>query len=581
MLLVAAGGLPSRTQTVSTPGFGERLVVGALIQNHEVGSLDVRRDADGYLLPLYDLADLIGCSVEVREGVTSIITPLGSRTFAPGELTEADGIVYVHETWLEGALASGVEFDGSRYALAFDLPWRPGTGRVARRAPPDLEPDATPPGFSLSTLRSDLRYTRLNDDDLAGSTWDLAGRLGPGHWRVRYENDLNGQHVLRDYAWFHRQDNWLLLAGNQRVRLHPLFNGLELTGAQAAWTNQPAERVARGATPGVLLPRRLAPVNDFVGFGPPAGIAVLRVDGSVIDRRRIAIDGRYEFLDVSIPARQASRIEVLLYDRRNPDVPIEIIEETRTASAYLLPDGALVHVGGAGTEGNAIQNEMLSQEGLGATGFYQTRYGHTDRVTFEGAIQHTGTRTQVMGGVVSRLSPAVVMSVGLASSDGYPGYSFDLEGLRPPWRVFVRSLATEAGFHPATDWDRYDHYLEWGYSKSRTLDIALIGRSLRQTTQEVDYVLPAFAWRPRGVVSLRAWPDIDGNYRFDLNYRVRPRANLSLSVVEDRGFADFYYQTNRSYLLRVAAAFGGELPDTQEAVVSWYGRGRWSPTWEA
>ncbi|MDX1389718.1 MAG: hypothetical protein R3344_11050, partial [Acidobacteriota bacterium] len=136
---VLASVLPGRGQTVAMPLPGEHVVVGALIQDREVGWLEVRRDANGYLLPLLELADLIGCRVEIAEDVTTVVTPFGSRSLPANEITEEDGVLYVHELWIEESLASGVEFDASRYALSFDLPWRPGAGRVERRSTPALE----------------------------------------------------------------------------------------------------------------------------------------------------------------------------------------------------------------------------------------------------------------------------------------------------------------------------------------------------------------------------------------------------------------------------------------------------------
>jgi hypothetical protein len=581
VVLSIPGNPWAETSTASSTPDEEPLVVGALLNQREVGWLDVRASADGYLIPLEAFAELAGCEVSVDGGVTRLVTPLGPIDLEQSELESAAGVVYFPESLIENRLAGGVVFDTSRYALSFDLPWRPGAGSSTVRVSPTLVPDVTPPGFSLSTLRSDIRYTRIEDEGLFGSTWNFAGRLGPGYWRIRYENDLSGQHQLRDYAWFHRRDSWMLLAGNQRVRLHPLFNSVELTGAQAAWTNQPLDRFNRGPSPRELLPRRSNPLDSFVGYGPPAGLAVLRVDGRIVERRRIGLDGRYEFLDISIPARRASRVEVLLYDRRNPGVPVEILEQTRTASEYLLADGALIQLGGAGREGNLIQERMDVQQSFGTAGFYQTRYGVSERVTVEGAVQHTGLVTQLMGGVVSRLGPSVVMSVGLGASDGNAGYSFDFEALPRPWRVLVRSLATRGGYFPLEQEDRFDHYLEWGYSRSRTLDVALIGRARGSVSEDVSYVLPAVAWRPMSALMVRAWPDIEGDYRFDLNYRVQPRSNLSLSFIADRGYAEFYHQFTNPYRIRASAGFGGDLADRQEAIVTWFGRGRWHPSWEA
>jgi hypothetical protein len=585
LLLLCLALLAAMPLAASVPEpHDDSLLVGVLVQQREIGTLEVLPDDDGYLIPLDDFAALTGCAVETESaGNARLRTPLGTVTlFAELDLVRSMGVVYVRQASVEEKLATPVAFDHSRFALGFDLPWRPAAG--APSAAPlgtPVSPDATPPGASLSTLYTDLRYTQLDDEGFLGSATVLGGKLGPGYWRMRYDDDFSGNRSLRDYAWLYKRDGRLLLAGNQRVRVHPLLRSMEFTGAQVAWTNQSLELFSQGPTPRELLSRRMQPTRTFEGYGPAAGLAELRINGTVIDRQAIGLDGRYRFLDVAIPARPDSRVEVLLYDRHNRHVPVEIHEETPRASAYLLPEGALIHMGGAGGEGNFVQDRWDSREGSGPAAFYQTRWGLTDRVTFEAAIQGTDDATQVMGGMVTRIGPTFTASLGLGAAEGALGYSVDLEGLAAPWRLVARSLASQAGFDPLYPYDQYDHLVELGRNVNPELDVSLVGRSRRDRNDEDEYLLPAFAWRPSPALWMRGRPDFNGDYRLDLSYQIRPWTRLGVSTVESRVFALVAHDITPRLRLTADAEFGDGRPGRQTAVLSGLGSARWKTSWMA
>jgi hypothetical protein len=487
----------------------------------------------------------------------------------------------VRETAIEEKLATPVSFDSGRYALNFDLPWRSGLDAAPSTLAPAPVPDVTAPKASLSTLQGELRYTRFAEQDYLAMMTTLGGRLGAGYWRMRYQDNLNGQRYLRDYAWLYKRRRSLFLAGNQLVRLHPLLNSMEFTGVQAAWTNQSLNQFVRNPAPRELLSRRLQPISTFDGFGPPAGLAELRINGTVVERQAIGLDGRFQFVDVSIPARQASRVEILLYDRHNPRIPIEIIEQVRSASEFLLAGGAYVQMGGAGALGNLVQDQLDSRERNGYAAFYQARYGMSDRVTLEGAVQGTDDAYQLMGGVVSRLSRGFTMSMGLGFSENAMGYNVDLEGLRPPWRMLARSEATEAGFYLLIEQDQYDHFMELGYAVRPNLDIAAVGRSWKRIGGEREYVLPAVMWRPMHKLWMRGRPDYDGAYRFDLHYRLRPSTRMVFGTIDDRAYSELSHRINIRYRVTAETAVGGGMPNRNAVILHGLGLSRRRPRWMA
>ncbi len=206
---------------------------------------------------------------------------------------------------------------------------------------------------------SDTDYTFQDPGD---GSWRsdnmLGGRVAGGRWRMRYASDFDRIRDFREYAWLGVRDDTLVLLGQQRTQIHPILNSLDFTGAQVGWTNQPLELFQPGPEPRELLPRQLQPISTFRGPGPPGGVAELRIDGITVARRNIGLDGTYEFLDVPLGTRQTSRIEVLVFDRSNLQIPVAVYEEQVSASQYLLGEHARMFLAGAGAQGNVLQDHI-------------------------------------------------------------------------------------------------------------------------------------------------------------------------------------------------------------------------------
>ncbi len=568
----------------------DRLLVGIILNGREVGAPEVLRDGDagasgGLLVPLESFVELSGCTLVEASGEEGLLleTPLGTIELDDQDVLEIDGLRYLVARVFEDKLASPVAFDEEEFALRFDLAWRAAAGGRPSAAAVPLVPDVEPPLASLSTMRIDVQY---NESDLTGERLDsntlLAGRVAGGRWQARWQNDFEGGQRWQDYAWLRgdRQRLWLL--GHQRVQLHPLLPGLELTGAQLAWTDQPLVRFPRVLRPGELLPRRLRPVDTYEGTGPPAGLAELRIESRVIARQTIGLDGRYAFFDVTLPNRQLSQVEIYVYDRHNLTVPVAIDERTRSTSEFLLPAGAFVHQGGAGYGGNFAQDALDDVDaGSEVAGFYQGRWGLRAGLTVEAAAQRSADRVQIMGGVVARLSRAMVVSLGLGTAEDAAGYSLELDGLWPRWRLRGRSQLNQSGFQRDGSEETFDHVLELGTTRSARLDLGLIARSRKQPNQRADYVLPAFGWRPLAGVSLRARPDEEGDYVADLGWQLSRAARLAAHYQDQRGFLDYSHQLGRRYSLFGGAELGGNLGERYSAAMRRSGAGRRRLSWTA
>lgn len=564
--------------TATTAADDPPMVVGVIVHHEEVGTLDLRQDDAGYLVPLRPFALLARMELERLDRSVRLRTPLGPIEIPDEELREREGVLYIRQQTIERTLATPVRFDRALFAITFELPWRidsPDPLMVA----PDPIPDATPPGLSLSTIQSDMRYARFDEADSFGSSTLLGGRMADGYWRLRYQDDLEGRQQLRDYSWFTSHEHWLLMAGHQTVRLHPLLSSIEMTGAQLASTNAALDRFGARSDNGNLISRNVSPVTSIRGPGPAAGIAELWINDRLVQRQMIGLDGSYEFDDVSLPVRQASNVEVRVYDRQDPRTPVAIHEETRNASEFLLDDGVLVQLGGLGRTGNALDSDL--QSGESTAGFYQTRYGVSDGFTVEAALQRTRDRTQLFTGFVSRLGRPFVLSLGASSSGSAAGYRIELDGRLERVRLQARSLATEEEFFGDELRERYEHAVELFYEHAGRFAVGLVGESWKDDLASESFLLPAFGWRAHRTLSMRGRPDHYAEYRFDLSYRPLPSTQIQFSTIGSRTLSDFSQRLGDRFQLGAEASFGADQPSREAAYLSFRGEGRRQPGWSA
>jgi len=556
----------------------EQFLVGAIVNGEDAGTLDVLQEHDIYLIPLEDLAAITGCEVTTEGDLVTLVTPLGPVALGRSEIRVLEGTTYLAHPVIEQRLATRIRFDPEEFALLFDLPWGLHDERPVPKESATLTPDARPPKASLSTIQTDIDLQGDEESQTTVSSTVLGGRIAQGWWRLRYQDDFDGTARLQEYAWLRPMGQTLLQIGHQRVQLHPLLSGVELTGAQLGWTNKPLQLFSRRWWyPSELLPRHSSPIRTFRGPAPPAGIAELWVDGVLTARQNVGLDGQYEFIDMVLPARQ-SHLEIRLYERENPTVPVSRIEQTLNLSGLLLADGTTTILGGAGIDDNLADELFNRNPSTDAAAFYQIRHGISDGITLESAVQHNGDGSQLMGGLVARLSDTFLVSAGAATNDrSRSGYHLELDGAAGPWRLVGLSRWQEEGFASRESEESFDHLLELDYRSSPRLRLGLTGRSFERSGQSDEFVLPTIAWAPTRRLSLAARPDSNGNYRLDMRVGLPRNGSLTVTVL-DRTFAGLSYGLSSRTHLFLGAEVGGGMQERFSSMVSWSGSGRWRPS---
>lgn len=162
-----------------------KFLVGVIINNREVGSLEIRMDANTILVPLQEFAEIASFSVENIEDKTQIKTPLGIIDLPTVNLKQIEGITYISQALLKEKLSTLIEFDAANLALSVNLPWRRDSGNSPQPVS-ELQPEVVPPLSAFSNLRQELQITNDSGDTRVRSATLLGGRIAGGSWRVRW-----------------------------------------------------------------------------------------------------------------------------------------------------------------------------------------------------------------------------------------------------------------------------------------------------------------------------------------------------------------------------------------------------------
>ncbi|MEH2181987.1 carboxypeptidase regulatory-like domain-containing protein [Nostoc sp.] len=544
----------------------QKLLLGIIINDQEVGNLDIIQQGNILLIPLLDFAKVAGFTVENSGDNTKLKTPAGQVILTSNELQKINTITYISDAVLKSKLATTIELKASDAALIVDLPWRRNNGQYSTQAA-DLQPEALPPSSGLSNLRQELNFTNTFGNSGWHSSTLFGGRLAGGSWRIRLENDFINQPEIAEYFFFKRSNQFLYQIGRQQIGLHPLLSHIDLTGFQVGHTNLPLNRFNANASYGAteLLSRQSQPVQSFNGRVAPASFVQLRVGGVIVAQQQVGLSGEYEFVDVNLPAGQTNDIQLLVFDRNNLNIPREIRTLRLRASDLLLPSGGSTQLAGFGLSGNYIQrslfDDFVNADSGKLAGFFQARQGISNDLTVESSVQVLSDRTQTQAGFIWRLINPVIIAASVGTSSGEFGYTANLDFQLDRLQIFGNSELYPAGYLYSTQSrDRYNHSIEAKYTFSNTLTLGVVARNRQYEKSSTSYILPTFSFSPFSNLSLRGAPDFNGRYLFNAYYRPTQNSSLALSAVSDIYTTDFSYNLSREYLLSFETESGGDLP---------------------
>jgi hypothetical protein len=499
----------------------EVLLVGLVVNQVEVGTLQLVRPEDTLLVPLEEFSRLLQLPLQVNVDNQVILnTPLGEAVFSPGDIIIRNGIRYLPAQLLAEQLVSEIAFDPAVFALVVQIPWRLGAGIEAQQSL-QLVPDVRPQDRFLTTLSQDLFYTDSGSGaDLQSST-TLNGRLFQGDWRLRWDQDFEQRTDLEEAFIRWHLGRSALLVGQQKIQLHPLLADIELTGIQWGTSNLSQEQLQISGEAGPLFLRQINPRRTFSGLGPPAGLAQLRLNGVLESEQRLDLEGRYQFVDIPLERNRLSEVEILLFAPDNFSTPVEIRRETVQLSSFLIPEGGRTHVLGFGQASDQ------------AVAFLQDRRGVRPSLTLETVLQQTPDAFQLQAGAIWQPLPAWTVATDVAYSDqNLLAYNLATETRLGHWKIEANLEHVPATFRSTAQTEQWDQHLELQFQPLASLELGLVARQRLQDEENFAFIQPLITWRGGSLFSLFGRPNAEGIFLLDGRLVLGPRTQLAVSLGE-------------------------------------------------
>lgn len=536
---VLAGGLPlaaaaqTGTATADAATNAPRKLLAGITVNDRAAGVDldlIDRGNGHYSANLDQFATAIQSRVIARDGGVALPTPLGEAAIPAAAIQTIDGARYVGIGTLARVLAGHLTFDQGEFALAVTLPWTPGAtpdavdaGGASRETP-----DIRAPAASLSAIHSEAYFTQQDGRDSLATLTDLQGALGPGAWRTRLlTSSPGGRQSMQDYGWMLDRGRSRLYLGHSQLALDPLLPYANLTGAQYAWSNRPDLSYGDTLANNQLVATQTLGGQSLSGHdAPPGGIAELRVDGKVLARTAIRLDGSWAFRNVVL--RGSEFAQVALYERFGDGTPSRVITVDGATSPRALPGGTLVSYAGLGVDGNPL-DRAIGTHGLG--GFYQVRWGLSDRLTVDASAQRAGGRDYGAANAIAGLGALGTWGMGVAHSGGASAWSMQGDGQRGMWFWNAYARHYGANYFPGVAAVQSDRYGELGAHLTSRLNVSLVGRDASDPFADRRYVFvkPAADWAVSDRFSISARPDYNGLYTYAANWDVRNDTRLMLT----------------------------------------------------
>lgn len=499
------------------------------------------------LTPLLSTMGLRGHQNE--NGRWIIDTPLGQAHLEPREITQSRGQTFAPLPLLSARMGCRIHFDEAEFALIIDTPWQD-TSRTNTGTPVDasLLIDVSAPKISFSQWRTEFIALYSAGTTSESAVVDVGGALGEGYWQGEFSSNFSDQPNVQNLSWITDRGASRWLVGQQRVALHPLLPGFDLSGVQMAYANTSDYLHDQSSWNGQLVPYQAAPLSRIRGEGPPGGVAELRLAGHVIARQPIGLDGHYEFRNISPTPSDTGQLQIAIYEFRDMGTPLRVEEVYPEASSLQTPKGTWIQFMGVGANGRAFDAQDPSN---GNVGFYQIRYGVREGLTLDALAQTVdGQHYAVTGAAFSlgRLGNwAAYTGIGNKHAISYQLLG---DGQWKSWFWRAHWLHQDADYRDTGGIEHEARYGELGKYFGSTLRLSgIYGLFTDQNTTQQSFAGVAADWRPMRQLTFNVRPDYQGNYAYSAGWYPTNRAHLSLTRFANRTEALGEYTIKSNYRL--------------------------------
>ncbi len=514
-------------------GTVEPLPAGLFMNRRTEGQIVIYREGGEYWIP-YRLFIAKTALVEVQgtEGRSSYRTSIGTLIFDKGELKVFENQPCISFASLGRSFMVTAGFDLQLFAAVLDIPWRPMIQQDGKTGAA-IVPDVAAPTGSISFLSIEAGIQR-NLRDISSNSLQLqaGGRVSTGVWDIDIEGDPEHQMEGRRWHWSTFNERLALRLGTGTNMLSPMTPDTAITGIQFGWDNRGIlgciDASARSATDQFVNPDSNLG-RTIEGRGPAAGIAELRIDGRVVSRMRIRLDGRFAFENVRIGS-DPRKTEVYVYERSTEEKPVALLDYTQTVMSGNLPGGELLVRGGAGSSGNPLETGRSGEEGR-LSGYGQIRYGLNDRLTLDAAARYNPATAagEFSAGTILSLSRDWAASIYETGAGKAFGTDLKIDGIGSRRNISWWSQWSQHGFGWQGAPQREQHWLRFTERPSDRLSLLVYGRQAREEGEwGTRYLLPGAYLTPMSGLRLGAVPNDEGHYRFEAIRSFSPSSTVSL-----------------------------------------------------
>ncbi len=559
-----------------------RQLLGLFVDGRELPAIMVAFDGENYLLPVITILDHIGASLDTeraeRDDSLLIGTPGGPVSIVQDDLQLVGGQLMISSDVLAQRLLIHVEFDQSSYAPHLSLPWsmsRPGVLSILDMP----EPDFSPPSASIRSMRGDLNMFSNPVEQGSYGDYFVAGNLAGGGWQARTEQRTDGALIPTDYFWNRDYGKALALAGHSNFSLHPLLPTIEQSGIQYLHSSASLSASQNVDITRANGTRRIANgVRDISGVAKAGAVAELRVDGRVVSRTRVRLDGSYDFPDVELPTRGYAEVLVMILDNRSGAM-LETQDFSRRSGIELLGARQYSLFSALGREGNLFDPTQRSQ---GLTGAAQWRYGLNEDMTVEFGRQQMGSDYGNQAALSMALSSHWFAALAYTDSSRRRALGLDIEGGNSAWRVDISAremrnrlveghggsatgIADQALLEsPQVQQRQWARSINLRYKLDNGFSIGLLGRDVATQYESHRFILPNVSWSNRRNFTLSARPNSEGSYRLDSRFSPSTRSTLRYAYESSEHLLDYRRRSTSGQEYYVNYSTGGETPNRLE-----------------
>ena len=533
------------------PGRPEPLLVEVFFNKRSAGTHICYKIQDVYWVPFeLFLQETKLKSESEANGNLSFQTTLGKLTHNPQTQKTIEDIPCISFEQLDNSFYVKGRFVQSVFAIAFDVPWVPGKPSRKKKKVPVITPDILAPSSSLSFLRLEPQISYEFNGILSREMlFEMGGRLAGGVWDITFEGDPTERFPPDRYHWTTYNNNLAFRAGTGSTDLFSLLGSLDFTGVQFGWNNRSILHqldFERYTDSDVFLSFDRSQQRTIEGDAPPASIAELRLDGVVVARQRVGLNGRFVFRNVRMTS-DLRRTQVYLYERTLREKPLAILDYTMSIMNRMLPARELLVSAGGGMTGNPLDKE--NSDNTSWTGFGHIIYGVHNRMTVEAGIQHNPEHVNREAFAGTALSMGGNWGVALyaARSNNRYATDFRLEGNGVDWTLSYFGRLNQTGFSKDGQDAQKNHSFRFSTGILTPFDLLLYGKYDKTGSQQANkYFLPGLYWYAIPGLMLSALPNDEQKYRYEANMNFISRSDLSVIYENKVVNADLSYDFSRS-----------------------------------